>query len=78
MDPAVFVVDTTSGDEQPVAGIPADQAGDGVVEWSAPDTFVLVTRSLQSSDRTLWECAVTTRTCEATYVDGSGTLQLTS
>ncbi|MCW2844669.1 MAG: hypothetical protein JWN22_2585 [Nocardioides sp.] len=78
MNPAVFVMDTISGDEQPVTGIPADQAGDGVVEWSAGDTFVVVTRSLTSTERTLWECTVATGTCLATYVDDTGTLQLTS
>jgi hypothetical protein len=78
MNPAVFVMDTTSGDERPVTGIPADQAGDGVVEWSAGDTFVVVTRALTSTERTLWECSVATGACLATYVDDTGTLQLTS
>lgn len=80
MNPRAFLMDTTTGRESALTGIPADQVTRGDVAWADADTVVVVTADGQDlgDERTLWECAASSRICTSAYVDPTGTLQLYS
>lgn len=78
MRPALFVMDTSTGDEQRISGFAADLSAEALAWQNDDDFLVMASSTIRTGNRVLFSCSVSSRACVERYDDSSGTMQIPS
>ncbi|MBB6628710.1 hypothetical protein H5V45_15395 [Nocardioides sp. KIGAM211] len=79
MRPALFLVDTRTGDQtRGFTGYAADMTALALTWQDEDDFLVLASSSVRTGNHVLYACSVTSRACEERFDDPTGTLRIAS